>query len=137
MAELSWTVHRARETPGKTALVSFFMLLFMVFTYWAFGVLLLVVALVVLFAATHTYFLPVKYTFSGAGVTVDKQIFSYTYEWSRFRRFFRTSGGVVLSPFEKPNFLDNFRGVHLLLPADETAIIAYLRERFAEKEEVS
>jgi len=90
------------------------------------------VALVVLFAATHTYFLPITYCLSNNGVTVNKRIFTYTYEWSRFRRYFRTSGGIVLSPFSRHNFLDNFRGVHLLLPPDDQDIVAYLEKRFAQ-----
>ncbi len=108
------------------------MLLFLLFTLFTLGPVLTLVALVVLFAATHTYFLPITYHLSPNGVTVDKRIFTYTYEWSRFRRYFRTSGGIVLSPFSRHNFLDNFRGVHLLLPSDDEAIVACLEKRFKE-----
>lgn len=132
--EISWQVHRAREQPAKTVLVSLFILLFLLFTLFSFGPALLLVAMVVLSAATHTYFLPITYRMDGRGVTVDKKIFSYTYEWSRFRRFFRTSGGVVLSPFSRRNFLDNFRGVHLLLPADPAPVLEYLKSRFPDSE---
>ncbi|NPV14206.1 hypothetical protein HPY86_04670 [candidate division WOR-3 bacterium] len=135
--QISWKVHRAKEMPVRTVLVGIFIIAFLVFTLLAFGFLLFGVAVVVLFGATHTYFLPVRYTLSSQGVTVDKGIFSYTYEWSRFRRFFLTSGGVVLSPFPKQNFLDNFRGVHLLLPAEATPILDYLKNRFARADDVS
>ncbi len=134
---ISWKVHRAKETPGRTVLVGLFIIGFLIFTLVAFGFLLFGVAVVVLFGATHTYFLPVKYTFSAQGVTVDKGIFSYTYEWSRFRRFFFTNGGVVLSPFKERNFLDNFRGVHLLLPAESAPIVAYLKSRLPTADDVS
>lgn len=93
------------------------------------------VAVIVLFAALHTYFLPITFTFDKDGVTVDKRLFSYKYPWSRFRRYFRTTGGVVLSPFARRTFLDNFRGVHLLLPQDPGQILAYLEEHFTQTQD--
>ena len=129
--DVSWTVHRARETPVRTAVAASFLVFFLAVTFWQFGLLLFLVALVVLSLALHTYFLPVTYVFNQVGVTVDKRVFKYTYPWDRFRRYFRTSGGVVLSPFTRRTFLDNFRGVHLLLPADSEPVIDYLEKRFA------
>lgn len=131
---VSWRVHRARETPVRTALVTAFLLAFLLFTGMTLSWLMAVVAVVVLFVATHPYFLPIEYTLSSRGIEVDKFFFSYTYEWSRFRRWFRTTGGIVISPFSGPSFLDHFRGVHLLVPADDEAIVAYLRQRFAPPE---
>ncbi|MEN9978895.1 MAG: hypothetical protein ABIK38_00925 [candidate division WOR-3 bacterium] len=132
--EISWQVHRAREQPGKTVLIGSFILLFLLFTFFSFGPALMLVALIVLSIATHTYFLPITYKMNARGITIDKKIFCYSYEWSRFRRFFLTSGGVVLSPFSRKNFLDNFRGVHLLLPANPARVLKYLESRFPDSE---
>jgi len=147
MAEpLSWTVHRARETPRKTVVVGVFILAFVGFSWAVFGPMLGMLAVVVLFLALNTYFLPITYTFTDKGIEVDKQLFTARYEWKQFRRWIRTSGGIVLSPFSRKNYLDNFRGVHLLLPADKRgtrnderetaavrteAIVAHLERRFA------
>ncbi len=103
---------------------------FLTFTLRFFGILLALIALLVLFAALHTYFLPIRYTLAQDGITVDKRIFSHTYPWDQFRAYFRTSGGVVISPFSRRTFLDNFRGVHLLLPEDPTEVLTYLGHRF-------
>ncbi len=130
--KITWTVHRAREHHLKTALVLLFILLFTIFTYFSLGLSLAIIALTVLAVATHTYFLPVSFQLNSRGITIDKKIFQYTYEWERFRRFYLTSGGVVLSPFTRYNFLDNFRGVHLLLPQNPEPILNYLRQRFPE-----
>jgi hypothetical protein len=116
--ELSWTVHRARETPTKTIVASIFVLAFVVFSWVVFGPMLGILAVVVLFLALNTYFLPVTYTLADKGIEVDKRLFTAHYEWKQFRRWFRTSGGIVISPFSRKNYLDNFRGVHLLLPAE-------------------
>jgi len=128
---LTWTVHRAKETPVKTALVSVLLLCVVALGFWYAGPLLAAVAIVVFFASLHTYFLPVTCTLDDSGVTVDKRLFRHTYEWKTFRRWFRTTGGIVLSPFSRRTFLDNFRGVHLFLPRDPGRVIEYLERRFA------
>jgi len=127
-------VHRARETPGKTVFAGAFLALFLVLVFWSFGLVLALLAAIVLFVALHTYFLPITYTFDITGVRVDKRVFNYTYPWDRFRRFVCASGGIVLSPFSARTFLDNFRGVHLLLPADPSPVVAYLARRFPPQE---
>jgi hypothetical protein len=155
MAEsLSWTVHRAKETPTKTVVASIFILAFVGFSWVVFGPMLGILAMVVLFLALNTYFLPITYTLTDKGIEVDKRMFTARYEWKQFRRWFRTSGGIVVSPFSQKNYLDNFRGVHLLLPAGSNRtssvegrmtndgqqtpdaartedIVAYLEQRFA------
>ena len=147
MAEpLSWTVHRARETPTKTIVAAIFILAFVAFSSVVFGPMLGILAVVVMFLALNTYFLPITYTLTDRGIEVDKRLFTARYEWKQFRRWFRTSGGIVISPFSRKNYLDNFRGVHLLLPADTGKtrmskvecrmsvrtedIVAYLEKRF-------
>ena len=147
MEPLSWTVHRARETPVKTVVVTVFILAFVGFSWVVFGPMLGMLAAVVLFVALNTYFLPITYMLTDKGVEIDKRLFEARYEWKQFRRWFRTTGGIVISPFSRRNYLDNFRGVHLLLPAGgrmtpdasrpmpdgvQTAdIVAYLEKRFA------
>ena len=114
-------------------------------------------AVVVLFVALNTYFLPITYTLTDKGMEIDKRLFTARYEWKQFRRWFRTTGGIVISPFSRKNYLDNFRGVHLLLPVGssrmskvegrmtndgqqmtddggqvtDAVIVAYLEKRFA------
>ena len=147
MAEpFSWTVHRAKETPTKTVVVSLFILAFVAFSWAVFGPMLGILAVVVLFVALNTYFLPVTYALTDRGIEVDKRLFTARYEWKQFRRWFRTSGGIVISPFSRKNYLDNFRGVHLMLPEERPMtgdgrptqstvttedIVAYLEKRFA------
>ena len=131
MGELTWTVHRARETPGKTVAVLVFIAAFLALTVYIFGPLLALLAAVILFVALNSYFLPFTVTFSDQGVVIDKGLYKARYEWKQFRRWFRTSGGIVLSPFSRRTYIDNFRGVHLLLPPDPSAVVAYLDKRFA------
>ncbi|MFO7638198.1 MAG: hypothetical protein R6X14_02680 [bacterium] len=127
---LSWSVHKLREHPAKSLLAGVFLLCFLAFALFAFGPLLTLLAVAVFAAALNTWYLPVRYTLDQQGVTVDKRVYSYTYPWEQFRRWFTTSNGVVLSPFSRRTFLDTFRGVHLLLPPDPGPVLACLARRF-------
>lgn len=62
-------------------------------------------------------------------VIIDKKIYKEKREWQTFRRYFLTSNGLVLSPFSKKTFFDNFRGLHLLLPKDKDEIIKFIENR--------
>lgn len=130
-AELAWTVHRAKETPTRTAVVVAFIAAFVIFAGFIFGPLLALLAALVFLLTLNSYFLPVTVRFGSAGIDIDKRLYCAHYEWKQFRRWVRTTGGIVLSPFSRHTWLDNFRGVHLLLPADPAPVIAYLERRFA------
>ena len=134
---LSWTVFKLGEQPAKGAVAGFFLVCFIAFTLYVFGILLALVALLVFATALNTWYLPVTYTLDRTGVTINKRVFSYTYPWEQFRRWFSTSNGVVLSPFSRKTFLDTFRGVHLLLPPDPKPVIEYLLRRFERRPELA
>lgn len=130
-AELIWRVHRARENPGKTVAVVIFILVLLGFSLVYFGLVLALLAALILFVALNAYFLPITVRFSDGGIDIDKRLFRTHYDWGQFRKWYRTTGGIVLSPFAHKTYLNNFRGVHLLLPEDPSPIIAYLEQRFA------
>jgi hypothetical protein len=131
---LTWRVFRAKETPRRTVLTVAFILLILAIVAVSYrDPLWVLLALVVLFLALNGYFLPTTYTFDRRGITTDKLLFRYTRRWNEFRSFFRTTGGIVVSPFTTWSYLDNFRGVHLLLPEDSEPILAYLAQRLPEK----
>jgi len=134
---LSWRVFRAGEAPARTLLVTAFLIAVVVIAGVYYGPLMGFVAVLVLFLALNTYYLPTTYTFDQRGITTDKLLFHYTRGWNEFRSFVRTSGGVVVSPFKSWTYLDNFRGIHLLLPRDPKPVLDYLSGRLPEKQKES
>ena len=130
---LTWRIFRARETPVRTLLVTMFNIVVIVISVVYYGPLMGFIALLVLFAALNTYYLPVTYTLDQEGVATDKIMFHYRRRWGEFRSFVRTSGGVVLSPFRAWTYLDNFRGIHLLLPADPKSVLDFIAQHLPEK----
>ena len=117
----------------RTLLVTMFNMVVIVISAVYYGPLMGFVALLALFAALNTYYLPVTYTLDQDGVATDKILFHYRRRWGEFRSFVRTSGGVVLSPFRAWTYLDNFRGIHLLLPADPKPVLDLIAQHLPEK----
>jgi len=133
-APLSWRVFRAQENPRKTILAGVFIAVILVIVALGYRNVIMVLFAVLVFALTlNSYFLPITYTFDDKGVTTDKLLFRHTRPWTEFRSFFRTTGGIVVSPFKTWSYLDNFRGIHLLLPKDPQPILDNLAARLPQK----
>ena len=127
---LTWQVHRAKENPKKTLYVSIILGLFIITITVFYDLPWTVLSLIVLFASLNAYFIPTTYTITDSEIIVDKKLFKNKLEWSRFRKYYITTTGIVLSPFTKRNFLDNFRGVHLLLPKENSEeIINFIKNK--------
>ena len=127
---ITWQVHRAKEHPTKTLYVSIILGVFIISITFLYGLPWTILTLIVLFASLNAYFLPTSYTITDSEIIIDKKLFKNKLEWSRFRKYYITTTGVVLSPFTKRNFLDNFRGVHLLLPKENSeGIINFIKNK--------
>jgi hypothetical protein len=134
---ITWQVHRAKEHPKKTLYVSIFIAAFIIFLIIFYGPFWAILALLVLFLSLNAYFLPTTYTLTDNEIIVDKKLFNNKLEWSRFRKYYVTTTGIVLSPFTKRNFLDNFRGIHLLLPKENSEeIISFIKNKLDRTEEL-
>ena len=127
---ISWQVHRAKENPKKTLYVSIVLGIFLILLAVYYGFIWTLLALIVLFTSLNAYFIPTTYTITDTEIIIDKKLYKNKLEWPRFRKYYITTTGVVLSPFTKRNFLDNFRGVHLLLPKENPeAIINFIKNK--------
>jgi energy-coupling factor transporter transmembrane protein EcfT len=137
---ISWQVHKAKESLVKTIFTLIIIILFIVFIFFfgkEYRILWIILSLIVLFATLNAYFLPTTYTITDTEIIIDKKLFINKLEWSRFRKYYLTTTGIVLSPFTKRNFLDNFRGVHLLLPKENPQeIINFIKNKLDKKEDL-
>ncbi len=117
-APITWTFHPARYAPIKTvislAIIVFFLTLIQIF-YGAFWVVL---GLLFLFASLNSFFLPTVYVLDQDSVTIKKLYYTNRREFKEFRRYYSGKNGILLSPFAKRTFLNNFRGLFLYLPSE-------------------
>ncbi|MCS7258710.1 MAG: hypothetical protein NZ601_05050 [candidate division WOR-3 bacterium] len=133
--EISWQIHLAKENIRKTILVGCFLLFVSIFFIIFYGIILTLVAWGFLFITLNAYFLPTKYTLTETEVIIDKKLVKNRLPWSHFKKYYITNNGVVLSPFSRRNFLDNFRGLHLILPkTNQAEIIEFIKQKLDKQE---
>ncbi|MEO0165441.1 MAG: hypothetical protein ABIL39_04815 [candidate division WOR-3 bacterium] len=129
---MKWQVHPAKENIPKTVISILFVVIFLFLIavfynlYWA-GL-----GFLFLFASLSSYYFPTTYE-----ITEDELIIKTPFTFQKrklreFKKYYLGKNGILLSPFKHKTFLNNFRGVFLLLPAQRDDIINYIRSRFAE-----
>ncbi len=92
--------------------------------FWA------IFSILILFVSLGSFFIPTEYRIDEQGIRVKRFIYSYYRPLSEFRRIYILKNGVLFSPFSRPTFLNNFRGLFLLFPKDREGIVEYLKKRF-------
>ena len=93
---------------------------------WTESAALTGLALVVLGVATGAFFFPTRYRLTREGVEIERPWRRQSRPWRDFRGIRAGGDLVVLSPFERPSWLDGFRGVTLLLPEERGEVLEYV-----------
>lgn len=131
--EIKWRVWPAGERPWLTVFASFVVVFTVLFFGFRIHLWAGALAFIVLFAMLNPFFIPTSYEMNKKELLIHKFYYTDKREWKMFRRFFLTRSGVVLSTFSKrKKFLDNFRGVQLLLPRkkeERDKILDYLESK--------
>ena len=95
-----------------------------------------VIAPFVILASTAELFLPIKYRIDPEKVSSKCGPSVTEMQWADVKRVIELEGAIRLSPFAKPNRLDNFRGVLLRFSGNETEVWAKLRELWINDESI-
>jgi len=123
---LEWTTHPAREHPKKTFATVLFILAFCAIVLISFSsVSWAVFSFVILFCSLVRFFLPSSYALNSQEVKGTFLGISRKHPWSSFRAAHKTRGGVFLSPFATPNWLESFRGMHLLCGKNKDEVLDF------------
>ena len=93
---------------------------------WTESAALTGMAAAVLIVTTSRFFFPTRYRLSAEGVEIGRPWRTQRRPWADFRGIRRAPGQLVLSPFERPTWLDAFRGETLLLPGDRGEVLKYV-----------
>jgi len=133
---IQWTVHPARRHPGKIV--------------WVLGVIFLLSMAVqriyqswmwagfsgfVLLASLARFFFPTSYVMTLDYVQITFLGFRRRRYWSGIRRIVKTRGGVFLSPFERPNRLDHFRGLFILCGDNRSEVYEFAENQVPKSRE--
>ena len=129
MEELRWTVHPLVDEPraksglllviilGLSAVVS------ISFGGGGYGLL----AFGLLTASLSRYFLPTRYRLSVTGVRISHLGMQRQVPWEQVRRFSTHPDGIFLSPFDRPNRLDAFRGHFIRFGKNREDVIRFVQ----------
>ncbi len=129
---MKWQVHPAKKNITKTILSTAFIIIFVTLIaifynlYWA------LLGLIFLIASLNSYYFPTNYEITDEEVIV-KTIFSTNKrKLKEFKKYYIGKNGILLSPFTHKTFLNNFRGIFLLLPEERNEIINFIKGKFNE-----
>lgn len=134
---MRWSVHPAKYHRTKTILTLIFIGVFLCFVAVFYGVFWSLLGFIILFFSLNSYFLPTHYEVTETEVIVRKIFMTQKRRLSDFRKIYRGKNGILLSPFTRKTFLNQFRGIFLFLPPGDSEIEQYLRKRVGSDERAS
>ena len=123
---VTWTTHPLLDEPRakSTALIIILAGLGSAFGISFGGVVYGVATVGILGAAMSRYLFATTYTLDDSGLTTSHLMWTRHRCWQNFRRVDIHPHGIFLSPSERPNRLDSFRGLFLPSSDDSTEIVA-------------
>ncbi len=116
-APIEWRVWPARHAPALSILVAIFavslsvaVVLFYESPWYG------VMALLILFAATTSHYLPTRYQLDADGMKLRTPLVRTLRPWTAFAAYFADGDSIFLSPYSKLNWMAYRRGIRLRCP---------------------
>lgn len=127
---LEWTVHPFMESRSKAALsilvpLAMGLLIQLLLNSWFQTCL----GLVLLVAAEFPFFLRATYRFDADGASMRRAGATVSKRWDQLKSYYPDRNGVLLSPFARPYWLENFRGIYLQYGSHRYKVLEYLKAR--------
>ncbi|MDH4210194.1 MAG: hypothetical protein OEV79_01940 [candidate division WOR-3 bacterium] len=126
---MNWNVHPAKRNLNKAVLSAIFIVAFVVIVAVFYGLFWSLFGFIILFVSVHSYFFPTAYDINDEEIIIKNIFMTQKRKLSEFRRVYVGKNGVLLSPFRRKTFLNQFRGVFVLMPEEHEEILTFLRAR--------
>ena len=131
---LTWVVHPFVENRKRSVLLIAFLVLILALVYLSTKSIYIVLLSVFFFGVgLYKYFVPFHYQFDQRKIVVLSFLYRFEKKWESFRSFYADSNGVLLSPFERPSRLENFRGLYIQFGAHREEVINFINQKVPEK----
>jgi len=127
---LEWTVFPVRESRPK-ALIALLapplatLVIYLMMHSWLWAGL----GFLLLFSSEFPFFLKSRYIFDEQGVTMKRGGVTIARKWDQINSCYPDKNGVLLSPFAKQTWLENFRGIYLQYGRYKDQIMAVLKDK--------
>lgn len=130
---LEWSSFLAAENKTRTLLVILFLLALFVVIHISFGSFWFIVSMLLLGGSVAPYFAPTKYKMTEDGVEAFQFFHTTRKSWVSFRSYYEDKRGVLLSPFDRPTRLENYRGLYLRFGDKRDEVMEYVRQKLEVK----
>jgi len=131
-AGLAWSAWPARERPFAAAiLVGSAVLLGVLVGQGTGDTVLAFAAPLFVLVSVSSWLLPTAYRLTDEALEVRSLGVTRARPWSEMRRMTVDETGVFLSPFERKNWLDAYRGVRLLTGGNRDQVVAFVEAKLA------
>lgn len=129
---LRWSIHPVKRSTKISILVILFLLVVWFLVYLTtFSLLLTILSLVIMLGSLSPFFLPTYYELDNKKIKVKFFFNTKEKQWSMFRSFYVDKKGVLLSPFEKPSRLENFRGLYVRFNQNKEEVVDFVSSKIA------
>lgn len=132
---MTWRVHPANENLTKTIVSLIFVFVFLLLIGIIYGFFWSLLGAIFLFISLHSYYFPTVYEITDEEVIIKTFFTTNKRKLTEFKKAYWGKNGVLLSPFKYKTFLNNFRGVFLLLPKDRQEIIDFIKKKYYQSNE--
>lgn len=128
-----WSVHRSRNEPQKLGIFILFLIAINVLLFAFYREIYIdypVFALLgnlILTGSISDFIFPVRYRLTEEGAEYRNFLTKKHISWADVKNCYLTNEGIKLSPLEKNNRLENFRGFMLLFNNNKDEIISHVK----------
>jgi hypothetical protein len=129
-AVLRWSIHPVKRSTKISVLVTIFVLAVWFLVYLTtFSLLLTMLSVVIMLGSLSPFFLPTYYELDEKRIKVRFFFNTKEREWIAFRSFYPDKNGVLLSPFEGPSRLENFRGIYVRFNQNKEEVVDFVKSK--------
>jgi len=125
---MNWSVHPAKDNRIKTILSLVFIMGFLSYVFVFVGFIFGFLGLIIFFVSLHSYYFPTSYEINEDELVIKTIFVTQRRKLKEFKKVYKGKNGLLLSPFKRKTFLNNFRGVFLLLPRDRIPVEDYVEQ---------
>ncbi|HVP36469.1 MAG TPA: hypothetical protein VMT04_05685 [Terriglobales bacterium] len=127
---LKWIDHPLKKSGKNLLIVVLFLVIGPTVVYFSTrSVFFLILSIIFLLGSLSTFFLPTTYELTENGIKVIFFFNTRQMEWGKYRSYYVDKNGVLLSPFEKPSRLENFRGIYLRFNQNKEEVVNFIQQR--------
>jgi hypothetical protein len=127
---LKWIDHPLKKSGKNLLIVLLFLVIAPTVVFFSTkSIFFLFLSIIFLLGSLSTFFLPTTYELSENSLKVKFFFNTRQMEWGKYRSFYADKNGVLLSPFEKPSRLENFRGLYIRFNQNKEEVIDFIKTK--------